>query len=469
MRKQNTGITVVLVILVAISFLFSYFILYDINTFESIIGNESAPTEEEIATETIQPTANYYSPTRLSFQDVVSTDEYIIRLGQQSYFIRDEATINTLRSLIESRPISVDNVSYMEDPQLLNNLLDVDHLQMELPTRIPLGAYTRVLSIEDEIPTDILIDRIIIPLTSQEERGVYLIDSKTERVIEAELSSNLRKDELRNAITLENSDLLEVVRYQGAYKPIYLPVNNVNLQSQLFTLDVLPENLHVSDLFDNTGFNTTEVANSDDDEVFRYQNYINTLDVNRTTQQFDLTISRADPGEPRTTVEKFRNAFSMVQQFEYWEGDIRLFHQENNFITFRRYYNDLPILTSSNMPDYGANSVQMRGDLSGDIFRYHQPMLTFYTHIDTASQEYELMNHEEILAVLQERGYTVNGFEDIFMAYEWQEDMEMFRKAELIPTWFFQLNGEHYTLEEIQSDDFVDIWNTQVLGEGGAD
>lgn len=121
------------------------------------------------------------------------------------------------------------------------------------------------------------------------------------------------------------------------------------------------------------------------------------------------------------------------------------------------------------MPDYGANSVQMRGDLSGDIFRYHQPMLTFYTHIDTASQEYELMNHEEILAALQERGYTVNGFEDIFMAYEWQEDMEMFRKAELIPTWFFQLNGEHYTLEEIQSDDFVDIWNNQVLGEGGAD
>ena len=317
MRKQNTGITVVLVILVAISFLFSYFILYDINTFESIIGNESTPTEEEIATETIQSTANYYSPTRLSFQDVVSTDEYIIRLGQQSYFIRDEATINTLRSLIESRPISVDNGSYMEDPQLLNNLLDVDHLQMELPTRIPLGAYTRVLSIEDEIPKDILIDRIIIPLTSQEEREVYLIDSKTERVIEAELSSNLRKDELRNAITLENSDLLEVIRYQGAYKPIYLPVNNVNLQSQLFTLDVLPENLHVSDLFDNTGFNTTEVANSDDDEVFRYQNYINTLDVNRTTQQFDLTISRADPGEPRTTVEKFRNAFSMVQQFEY--------------------------------------------------------------------------------------------------------------------------------------------------------
>ena len=71
MRKQNTGITVVLVILVAISFLFSYFILYDINTFESIIGNESTPTEEEIATETIQSTANYYSPTRLSFQDVV--------------------------------------------------------------------------------------------------------------------------------------------------------------------------------------------------------------------------------------------------------------------------------------------------------------------------------------------------------------------------------------------------------------
>src|SRR5699024_10586147 len=176
-------------------------------------------------------------------------DEYIIRLGQQSYFIRDEATINTLRSLIESRPITVDDVSYMEESQILNNLLDMDHLQLELPTRIPLGEYSRVLSSEDDTPRDVLIDRIIIPLSSQEERGVYLIDSATERVIEAELSSNLRKDELRNAVTLENSDLVEVIRYQGVDKPIYLPVNDVSLQSQLFTMVVLLKYLYISVLF----------------------------------------------------------------------------------------------------------------------------------------------------------------------------------------------------------------------------
>ena len=100
MRKQNTGITVVLVILVAISFLFSYFILYDINTFESIIGNESALTEEEIATETIQSTANYSSPA-IKFFKMLSLQMVYYRLGQRCCFIHDEATINTLRSLMK--------------------------------------------------------------------------------------------------------------------------------------------------------------------------------------------------------------------------------------------------------------------------------------------------------------------------------------------------------------------------------
>lgn len=469
MRKQNSWITVVLVFLVALSFLFSYFILYNMVTFERLISDEARVSEEERVTDPIQATANYYSPTRLSFQDVVSSDQYIIRLGQQSYFIRDKATINTLRSLIESRPITVEDVTLIDDPMMLNNLLDIDHLQLQLPTRMPLGVYSRVLSVQDDVPTDVLIDRIIIPLASQEEQTVYLIDSTTERYIEAQLSSNLRKEELRNAVTLDRSDLIEVIRYDGANKPIYLPVNTVTLESELFTLDVLPENIYVSDLFDNSGFNTTEVSSRNDEEIFRYQNYINTLDVNRTTQQFDLTISRADPSDPRTTVEKYRNAFTMVQKFEYWDGDIRLFSEDNNYITFRRYLNNMPILTNSSMTDYGANIVQMRGDLSGDVYRYHQPMLTFYTHVDTASQEYELMSHNELLIEFQERGYTVNGFDDIFIGYEWQEDMEMFRKAELIPTWFFKLDGEYYTLEEVQSDSFVEIWNNEMLNEGGND
>lgn len=347
MRKQNSWITVVLVFLVALSFLFSYFILYNMVTFERLISNEARVSEEERVTDPIQATANYYSPTRLSFQDVVSSDQYIIRLGQQSYFIRDKATINTLRSLIESRPITVEDVTLIDDPMMLNNLLDIDHLQLQLPTRMPLGVYSRVLSVQDDVPTDVLIDRIIIPLASQEEQTVYLIDSTTERYIEAQLSSNLRKEELRNAVTLDRSDLIEVIRYDGANKPIYLPVNTVTLESELFTLDVLPENIYVSDLFDNSGFNTTEVSSRNDEEIFRYQNYINTLDVNRTTQQFDLTISRADPSDPRTTVEKYRNAFTMVQKFEYWDGDIRLFSEDNNYITFRRYLNNMPILTSS--------------------------------------------------------------------------------------------------------------------------
>lgn len=470
MRKQNSWITILLAVLVMISFLFSYFILYDMSTFEKLIDTDDG--EEEIITESIKPqTSNHSTPTKLSFHDVVSSDKYIIRLGQQSYFIRDRATINTLRSLIESRPIIIEDVTMRDDPVLFNNLLAIDHLQLELPTRMPIGAYTRMLSIEEDTPTDVLIDRVIIPLASEEENSVYLVDSETSRFIEATLSTNLKKEELRNAVTLEKSELIEVLRYDGATKPIYLPVHNTVLDTELFTLDSVRENVFLSKIFTNNDYNTTEL-NRVNETILRYQNYLNTLEINQSSQRFNLTIGRADPGDPRSTVEKYKNAYSMVQNFEHWSGDLRLFSVNNSYITFRRYYNGIPILTKSTVTDYGANIAQFRSDLSGDIYRYYQPMVFFYAHINTESEPVELLNHEELLDLIQMYGYRVSGFKDIFVAYEWQEDMEGFKKAELVPTWFFQLGNSYYTLAELQTSAFESIWDDYMsanvfMNEGG--
>lgn len=459
MRKRNIGITITLTILVAISFIFSYFILYDITTFERLIGDDNQPSlEEDLPSESItQAPTSFNQPTSLNFQDVTVAEKYIVCLGQQSYVIKDKTTVNTLRSLIESRPIEVTELEAFEDPAVINNLLDIDHLQLELATRMPLNAHTRMLDLDNASDANVIIDRVIIPLTSQEDDAVYFIDSSTDTYYVATLSSNLSKEELRNVISLEKSDLLEVIRYSGANKPIYLPVNEMTVQSELFTLDMIRENLYISEIFTMGDSNTSDVSRNDE-TIVRFQNYLNTLEVNRTRQRFTLTIGRADPSEARTQTEKLRNAYSIVQDFEYWDGDLRLFSTRNNYITFRRYYNNYPILTKSTMTDYGANIVQLRSDLSGDIYRYYQPMVTVYAHINTMSEDHVLMNHDQIYLTLQELGYTVSSFDDIFVGYEWQEDMEGFKKVELIPTWFFKLGAQHYTLEEVMDETFRTTW-----------
>lgn len=459
MRKNNIGVTIILTILVTISFIFSYFILYDISAFVRLVRDETTTSsEEELPTETIAPApTSFNQPTSLSFQDVIVAEDYLIRLGQQSYIIRDKATVNTLRSLIESRPIQVTNLDPNEDETIISNLLDVDHLQLELTTRIPVSAYTRILEIDEELSAEVMIDRIIIPLSSEETNSVYLVDATTNTYYVAELSSNLRKEELRNVVSLEKSDLLEVIRYSGLRKPIYLPVNDMVIPSELFTLDMIRENLYIAEIFTMGDSNTSDVSRNDE-TIIRFQNYLNTLEVNRTRQRFTLTIGRADPSDPRTQTEKLRNAYSMVQDFEYWDGDLRLYSTTNNYITFRRYYNNFPILTKSTLTDYGANIVQLRSDLSGDIYRYYQPMVTTYAHINNMSEDYELMNHEDILYTLQDMGYTISSFDDIFIGYEWQEDMEGFKKVELIPTWFFKLGAQNYTLDEVMNDSFRSTW-----------
>lgn len=458
MRNRNTGITITLAIFVVLSFIFSYFILYDISTFERWLGNNQQSMEEEIPAESITqaPTA-FNQPTNLSFQDVTKTDNYIVRLGQQSYIVQDKSTVNTLRSLMESRPFEVTAIEATQDAAMINNLLDIDHLQLELVTPMPLNAHTRMLNLRDGLNADVIIDRVIIPLTSQEDKKVYFVDTASDTYYEGSLSKNLTKEELRNVINLETSDLVEVIRYSGKEQPIYLPVNDLTLPSELFTLDMVRENLYIAEIFTMGDSNTSDVSRNDE-TIIRFQNYLNTLEVNRTRQRFTLTIGRADPSEERSLTEKLRNAFSFVQDFEYWDGDLRIFSLRNNYVTFRRYYNNLPILTKSTLTDYGANIVQLRSDLSGDVYRYYQPMVTVYAHINTMSEDYVLMNHEMLYLTLEELGYTIDSFDDIFVGYEWQEDMEGFKKVELIPTWFFQLGGQHYTLDEVLEGSFYSTW-----------
>lgn len=459
MRKRNTGITITLAILVVLSFILSYFILYDISTFERWIGNSQQNLEEEIPAESLDQTPTTFSqPTTLSLQDVTKVDNYIVRLGQQSYIVQDKAMVNTLRSLLESRPFEVTVIEATQDAAMINNLLDIDHLQLELVTTMPLDAHTRMLNLRDGLNGDVIIDRIIVPLTSQEDKTVYFVDSASNTYYEGSLSKNLSKEELRNVINLETANLVEVIRYYGKERPIYLPVNDLTLPSELFTLDMVRENLYIAEIFTMGDSNTSDVSRNDE-TIIRFQNYLNTLEVNRTRQRFTLTIGRADPSEERSLTEKIRNAFSFVQDFEYWDGDLRLFSLRNNYVTFRRFYNNLPILTKSTLTDYGANIVQLRSDLSGDVYRYYQPMVTVYAHINNMSEDYVLMNHEELYLTLEELGYTIDSFDDIFVGYEWQEDMEGFKKVELIPTWFFQLGGQYYTLDEVLEGSFYSTWS----------
>lgn len=454
MFKFKQLLSILLTLVVGLSLLMTYFILYDIDGFQSLVGIQEERLEVATPTPNQNQTRDNLDTTELSLQNVIAPDRMYLRLGQQSYYIHDQAIFSTINSLIESRPIVVNNDVQEFDMGTYLYLFDVDHLQIVLPERLPIGIYTRLLAIGEDVASDIDFDRIIIPLVSQESREAYLVDTETNSYLVGELSPNLSIEDFRNVLTRDNTEFIEVIRYQGFHSPIYLTVDSHVLDSRLFTAEIVPENRYVNTIFTDNNYTPSEVR----DGLFRFQNYQFTLEINRNEQWLSLAVNRVTQGEPRTEVEKLRNSYRSIQNYEYWDEAIRLDRYRNNFVTFRRYFNGRPIITSSDVIDYGATVVQMRSDLSGDIYRYQQPMLVTNVFIDNITQEYPIESHQEILNILDEYNYDIGIFTDIILAYEWEEDMENFKKIRLVPKWFFEMNGEYYSIDEIPGEDFRQDW-----------
>lgn len=469
--KRRMNYPIILTILVIFGLILSYFILYDIQGFESLIGIEQ-PENVQVGQSNSQlnQAVEPLETTNVRSADVVIPDEAYYRVNNQSYKLNSTRVLTTLSSLLESRPILVEDMELIENPGSIEYFYQVDHVQIVFPERLPIGLYNHVIDFLEDQDTDVYVDRLFIPLIEEENNNVYLVDSENNRYIAARLSTNLTFRDFTNVIQREDIQFAEVLRYQGSSGPIYLPTEPKVIDSHTFTLDVIPENIYINQVFQGATYNVSEITNTADYSTFRYQNYLYTLDNDRSSHRMSLTLNRLEQGSPRTVTEKIRNSVNALRTYSYWQGDFRIDHFANNVVSYRQFYNGYPIhatsqLPDSPMPDYGRTTVQLRNDLSGDIYRIIQTMINFGIHIDNISQPIELATDEEIIEILQDLGYPLSQFEDIFVGYEWMPDTENLRKVELRPNWIFKFEGSFYTMEDIQRESFETIWLRETGGD----
>lgn len=469
--KRRMNYPIFLTLLVIFGLILSYFLLYDIQGFERLIGIEQpenvqvGPTNNQL-NQAVEP----LETTTVRTADVVIPDEAYYRVNNQSHKLNSRRVLTTLSSLLESRPIIVEDLDTIENPGSVEYFYQVDHVQIVFPERLPIGLYNHIISLPDDEDTDVYVDRLFIPLIDEENNSVYIVDSENNRYIAGELSTNLTFRDIANVIEREDIEFAEVMRYQGASGPIYLPTGPKVVESHVFTLDVIPENIYINQVFQGATYNVSEISNTADFSSFRYQNFLYTLDNDRSNHRMSLTLNRLEQGSPRTVTEKIRNSLNALRSYSYWQGDFRIDHFVNNVVSYRQFYNGYPIHASSQLPDsplpdYGRTTVQLRNDLSGDVYRINQTMINFGINIDNLSQPMEIAAGPEIIELLQDLGYPLSQFEDVFVGYEWMPDTENLRKVELHPNWIFKLGSSFYTMDDIQRESFETIWQRETGGD----
>ena len=68
---------------------------------------------------------------------------------------------------------------------------------------------------------------------------------------------------------------------------------------------------------------------------------------------------------------------------------------------------------------------------------------------------------EELEEILEEQGLQFAQFNQVFLAFEWQEEMEGFRKVTFIPKWYFVLKNQTYSIDQIKNGEVVEVMSYQ--------
>lgn len=454
--KERNIVTLLVTFFVLVSLLLTYYLLYDVSSFSALINHESA--EEISDQEILQKTAgqDYYQPTQLTFDDTLKIRGIFLNEGGQGFQAKGENFETAWAKFAQTAKLDVVSDSIVKGTDQYYSLFDGDYLEIDYGTPLPLETYDSLISDMHHYES-FQFDQLLVPVN--EGRDVYLANSQTHEYLEASFSRQAKKESCLALIEDHREDLLEVTRYLGGHGYNYLPIQSQQLATQYYVLESIPENIYVSQMFaDGSDFSIPD----SDGNTNVYKNFQYTLEVNRDQQRLDYMINRIAKGDQIPLAQQLKNSFKNFSQYEYWQGDLRLVNYQHGVLTYRRYLNDLPIYSPVGQVDYGASIVHLRNDGSGEMYRYQSPLLDFYAHIQDRSRMIDLESGQTIYDTLNQYGYQIEDFDHIQVAYEWQKDMDDFKRVELIPKWFFEFDGKMYSLDDIQSDSFDQIYQAKI-------
>lgn len=450
--KRISITTLMLTFFVVLNLLLIYFLMFDTQFVTSLFNRFE---EETVITSTSEPVENvnaFHQLTNPTVESIITPYKLIVRESDQLFDVNYYPTLEEVVAILGNQSIELVDNHVETDPELFQAVFQQDFVQLIYPTKFSVPTLRRLIEIPSDLSTQFELNRIVIP--KSDPSTVYLVDTLNETYITARMQGEAMKEEVFGLVNSVRADQwLPVERYQLKDNVIYLPIYETLSSSQVYTLDELPDSLFLTEVFPN---NSYDISEPDENNIRSYHTLLTTLLINDTTNIMTISqtapATNTDDGITRDMIlaeEKMRYSFPYIQSFEYWRGDIRLYNESNNVVTYRRFLNGLPIFAAQGIADYGASKVTLRTNTVIEVYRYQMPLVILGTHIHDMSQVHDIESAAQIEAILTEQGLAFTDFTNITLGYEWQAEMEDFRKATLIPKWFFHINSTYYSIDQV--------------------
>lgn len=443
--KKDRFYTVLLVISMALSLVCTYFISINTSTLPQFINSTINKESSTETTESENAKRTYFQLSQPKYQDVFSPDKIVIKQNNVNYLVDYPDLVSNVIQRLADRPFEIqDTQVYKMDTHLRDALLQ-DGIQLLFPEPVQLSTLGHFLIENDDVNEGMLIDTIF--LISKDNSIAYLIDHTNNTYLKVNSHDSLSED-IWKMITSVKKSWRMVEEYEGKRQAIYLPVEAPKVSTQVYTLDSLPDSLFISKIFPDSEF---IIPKSENEGELIYRTYRYMLTINSLEQLLNLTIQSAQDEEAPIVNDKLISSFEPLKSYEYWNNGIKYFDKGEDYLIYRRYLNGYPIFSEPSLPEYGATKIYLRNHESSDVYRYQMPLLILNVHIDDLSKSIKLESANDILEQLAQHHIALSDVSDIRIAYEWQKDMEDFKKVTFIPKWYIEVEGKYYRLEDLDN------------------
>lgn len=452
--KKLSLTSIIVFILLTINLFLVYLLLFDTNLLNRWLNQFEGETVITTSTsEPIEDVEDYYEVTTLTLDQLITPTKLIINESSDMYDVNNYATLQSVLELLGSQTIELNTNSVETHPDMYEGVTSGEYLQLLYPTSFSVPSLRGLIATPAELSTQFEMSRLVFP--RHLEGTVYLVDTKSQAYMEAELTDpTIAKEIFAVVDAVRDDQWLPVTRFTVDGGAVYLPTYETISLSQIYTLEKLPDSLFLDDIFPSNNY---DIAEPDANSVRSYHTLLTTFQINDLTNIMSINHSISSTTGSNNIIrdmvlpeEKVRYSYPYVQTYEYWPSDIRLYSENNNTITYRRFLNGLPIYSAPGLADYGATRVTLRTNPNIEVSRYQMPLITIGTHIHDMSRVYDIESGAQIAALLTEQGLSFEHFTNIVLGYEWQSEMENFKTATLVPKWFFHVNNTYYSIDQVR-------------------
>ncbi len=469
--KGNSTLPVFLIIAIVLNMILSFFLINP-HILQDLAASVMEEPVEVSYEEPIVYENQYYQLAMPELSEVVAPYQFIAKQDGQFHEVYYLEIAEGLKDIIEDTFIQIitdeegGRSEPMIDPVGIGKMEEEDHFQFIFLNHTSLALLEHIIRVPDSIDSSFQINRIIIPADDTEV--IYLVDHYSKSYYTGRLANGVSKASLFTLVEEYEDIWSPVEEYQINRDTVYLPSSRAVSASEVFTIDELPESLFLNTVFKDEA-EAFAISRSETANLTYYNTFQTSITVNDDTNMMTVANSSIQSGssvnpnlENINQPEKVSASLNFYREYAYWNHGARLFLESNNQAIYRRFLFGRPVYSHPNLPDYGSVRITLRAnDQNLELSRLQKPLLDLGVHVDDLSQEIMIESGEELEEILEEQGLQFAQFNQVFLAFEWQEEMEGFRKVTFVPKWYFVLKNQTYSIDQIKNGEVVEVMSYQ--------